>query len=241
MLGSRLLSIVCLLAIMPAYAGVTAERTRVIFNEGVRETSLLLANINDHPVITQVWVDDGDLDSIPDTAIAPVMPLPPVFQLAPRQQRTIRLLATGKDLPKDREALYWLNIYEVPPKPKPGEMQGDVQIAVTIRTQLKVFMRPKNLQPAVTEAPALIEFKLDKQNVVLKNPTPYYLTLPVLEFSRGADSIEVAGTMLAPFSSEDIALPTPLAGEGPATVNFQWLDDDGAPQQGESELKTPKE
>ncbi len=96
-------------------AGVTAERTRLVFVEGQREASLLLVNQNPYPVLVQAWVDDGALDGEPDTALAPFLPLPPVFRLEPGRQRSLRLLATGQAQARDRESLYWLNIYETPP------------------------------------------------------------------------------------------------------------------------------
>lgn len=84
---------------LDAQAGVTAERTRVVIAEGQREASLLLVNQNAYPVIVQAWIDDGDLDSTPQTARAPFMPLPPVFRLDPGKQRSLRLLRTGQALP----------------------------------------------------------------------------------------------------------------------------------------------
>ncbi|HEX7991187.1 MAG TPA: fimbria/pilus periplasmic chaperone, partial [Stenotrophomonas sp.] len=61
----HLLTTVLLLACGNAMAGVTAERTRVIFPQGQREVSLVLANQNDYPVMVQTWVDDGDPNSGP--------------------------------------------------------------------------------------------------------------------------------------------------------------------------------
>lgn len=136
-----------------AHAGVTAERTRVIFEQGKRETSLALVNQNSYPVIVQTWIDDGDLDSAPQTAQAPIMPLPPVFRLNPGQQRSLRLLHTGEKLPTDRESLYWLNLYEIPPQSNEPLAEGQSRLTVTLRTQMKVISRPHSLAKDAEEAP----------------------------------------------------------------------------------------
>ncbi len=127
-------------------AGVTAERTRLVFVEGQREASLLLVNQNPYPVLVQAWVDDGALDGEPDTALAPFLPLPPVFRLEPGRQRSLRLLATGQAQARDRESLYWLNIYEIPPQAT-AEAAGRPRLTVTLRTQMKVLYRPHGLHP----------------------------------------------------------------------------------------------
>ncbi|MBF3117189.1 fimbria/pilus periplasmic chaperone, partial [Pseudomonas aeruginosa] len=125
---------------------MTAERTRLVFVEGQREASLLLVNQNPYPVLVQAWVDDGALDGDPDTALAPFLPLPPVFRLEPGRQRSLRLLATGQAQARDRESLYWLNIYEIPPQAT-AEAAGRPRLTVTLRTQMKVLYRPHGLHP----------------------------------------------------------------------------------------------
>ena len=51
--------LIMFLAPLRVYAGLIASGTRVIYTEGTREISLMLANTNSWPVIVQSWVDDG--------------------------------------------------------------------------------------------------------------------------------------------------------------------------------------
>ena len=51
--------------ILPAQAGVMASRTRVIYEQGQTERSLMLANINPYPVVVQTWVNDGEDQQAP--------------------------------------------------------------------------------------------------------------------------------------------------------------------------------
>ncbi|MBO3277028.1 fimbrial biogenesis chaperone [Pseudomonas schmalbachii] len=229
-----LLGLLLVLAGQGAWAGVTAERTRVIVPEGVREVSLLLANVNEYPVVTQTWIDDGSLDSTPDKAVAPLMPLPAMFRMEPGERRSLRLLFTGGDLPADRESLFWLNIYEIPPKPKGPLPPESSRLTVTMRTQMKVFYRPKHLEPSSEEAISRLGFSLQqkagKPLLRINNPTPYHVTLVGLELRNGATSQSAAGDMLAPFSQLDVPLTEALPGKGTQVV-FSWIDDDGINQQ----------
>ncbi len=164
-------------------AGVTAERTRLVFVEGQREASLLLVNQNPYPVLVQAWVDDGALDGEPDTALAPFLPLPPVFRLEPGRQRSLRLLATGQAQARDRESLYWLNIYEIPPQAT-AEAAGRPRLTVTLRTQMKVLYRPHGLHPHAEDAAAELGFALRDETLRVDNPTPYFVSLAGLALSR---------------------------------------------------------
>src|SRR5204863_2939575 len=55
-----------------------------------------------------------------------------------------RLINSGAALPSDRESLFWLNIYEIPSTPN-GSMAESQLVTVTMRTQIKVFVRPRKL------------------------------------------------------------------------------------------------
>ncbi|MHA6205582.1 fimbrial biogenesis chaperone [Dyella soli] len=226
-----------------AQAGVTAERTRVIFPAGASETSLRLVNLNGYPVMVQTWIDNGALDSTPDKAVAPIMPLPPMFRMLPAEHQTLRLVFTGDALPADRESLYWLNIYEVPPSDS-GKMTSPEQprVLVTMRTQMKVFYRPKNLPVSPDQAVSQLRFGLRKdaagEQLHVDNPTPYYFTLTTVGLGNGPSPLAIPGGLVPPFAGLDLPVD-PRA--QPAAVNgkvrFVWLDDDGNAQTGQAQLQ----
>lgn len=225
-----------LLAGANAHAGVTAERTRVIFDEGQHEASLTLVNQNTYPVIVQTWIDDGNLESAPQTAQAPIMPLPPVFRLNPGQQRSLRLLHTGEKLPGDRELLYWLNLYEIPPQSAAPLAEGQSRLTVTLRTQMKVLFRPRTLSKGAEEAPQKLVFRRAGDQVQVENPTAYFITLTGAEVREGNASSLLPAELLPPFSQHMLtpsqALPT-VGNE----VRYVWVDDEGNSQQGKSTLR----
>jgi len=229
--GQRLLLLVAVLISTPANAGVTAERTRVIVHEGQRETSLALVNQSAYPVVVQTWIDNGDLAVTPDTASAPIMPLPPMFRLEPQQQRSVRLVTTGQVLAQDRESLYWLNVYEIPPRPNEVLEEGATRLTITLRTQLKVIYRPQGLSNKAELAPSHLVVRVQGRRVQLRNPTPFYISLSHAQIGEGERSIILDAPMLAPFSTQHQTAPA-TAPSG-ATFRFSWLDDEGNAQRGE--------
>lgn len=219
---------------LDAQAGVTAERTRVVIAEGQREASLLLVNQNAYPVIVQAWIDDGDLDSTPQSARAPFMPLPPLFRLDPGQQRSLRLLRTGQALPEDREALYWLNIYEIPPRPGESLAEGESRLTVTLRTQMKVIHRPRPLAKEAEEAPRQLRFWRQGEALSVENPTAYFISLAGAEQEDGTPLF--SAQLLAPFS-QHVQVPGQAPPDGKQTIRFHWLDDSGNLQQDRASLR----
>ncbi|WP_249604812.1 molecular chaperone [Chromobacterium sp. IRSSSOUMB001] len=226
------------------WAGLMAESTRVVFAAGSAEQSLQLVNTNPYPVVVQAWVDDGGLESGPDTASAAdaaVMPIPPIFRLNPQAQISLRLIATGVPLPADRESLFWLNLYEIPPRP--GDLPADAQtLTVTLRTQMKLFMRPAKLPSSAEQLPEQLRFALEQDadgpRLRIANPSPYYATFRSLEVvCAGGAAQPLTVDMLAPLARETLAMasPLPCAAEA-AEARFLLVDDDGNPVAGRAAL-----
>jgi P pilus assembly chaperone PapD len=88
------------LASGPAFAGVTAASTRVVFSAGATEQSLQLVNLNQYPVVVQTWVDDGRLDAVPEESTSPIITVPPIFRMNQGDQTSLRLINSGAPCPK---------------------------------------------------------------------------------------------------------------------------------------------
>lgn len=223
---------VLLLTCGSAIAGVTAERTRVIFPQGQREVSLVLANQNDYPVVVQTWVDDGSPDSGPDEAEAPIIPLPAMFQLAAGQRQSLRLLYVGPAPVEDRESLYWLNFLEIPPNGSSGQESDSTRLTVTMRTQMKVIYRPTALKAGAGQAAAKLAFRLEGARLFAVNPTPFFVTLSGLALCSGQPAAVAAEGLLAPYSDTPIVEAVPGCVRQDAEVQLNWIDDEGNSQPG---------
>lgn len=232
----QLFIVVLLMACGNAMAGVTAERTRVIFPQGQREVSLVLANQNDYPVMVQTWVDDGDPDSGPDEAEAPIIPLPAMFQLAAGQRQSLRLLYVGPAPPEDRESLYWLNLLEIPPNRMNGEEPDPTRLTVTMRTQMKLIYRPAALKAGAGQAAAKLKFRLEGGQLFAANTTPYYVTLSGMALCNGQPVAVANEGLLAPQSDTRIADFAPACVQQDPSLQFIWIDDEGNNQAGRATL-----
>ncbi|NBF10474.1 fimbrial biogenesis chaperone [Pseudomonas sp. Fl4BN1] len=242
LLAPLLLALGLLAPIGVALAGVTAEKTRVVFAANTTETSLQVMNQNPYPVVVQTWVDDGEPGSTPDTTQAPILPLPAIFRMEPGEQRNLRLIYTGEALPKDRESLFWLNLYEIPPRPNTPLPPDTTRLTVTLRTQMKVLVRPEHLPGSPDSLNQQLRFTLDNSAdsplLRIENPTPYFATLSEIQLKHGATRQAVPGTMIAPFAELALPLSQPERfTRGATTVEFSRVDDDGNLRPGSAPLK----
>lgn len=217
-----------------AAAGVTPETSRVIFSAGAVEQSLQIYNVNRYPVLVQAWVDDGRLDAVPQASKSPVVVLPPIFRMGAGDQLNLRLISAGTRLPTDRESVYWLNLYEMPATAKRPKPANDADLTVTMRTQIKVFMRPGKLPYSPTELHKRLVFSLhrtgDALALTVDNPTPYYATIGVVQVTLGERSQEHPVDMIAPFSRTTVKLDASTSAPGDsATLRYTLIGDDGNP------------
>ncbi len=217
--------------------------SRVVFPAGVTEQSLQLVNVNMYPVLVQAWVDDGDINAVPQQSTAPIIALPPIFRMGPSDRTSLRLINSGKALPTDRESLFWLNLHEIPPTK--SELPADGQtVTVTMRTQIKVFVRPEKLSIPVSQLPERLAFSIRKESgtlrLTIENPTPYFATINALVITVGDETQKVTVDMIAPQSHAELDLAMGHATQGAAaTIAFSLLDDDGNPILGERKTTIP--
>jgi len=193
---------------LPAQASVVIGGTRVIYDAKDKEVTLKFMNEGDRPALVQVWLDDGDDQSTPDTAKAPFVVAPPVFRLDPKKQQTTRIMFTGTALPTDRETLYWLNMLEIPPKT--GEVDANI-LQFAFRTRIKVFYRPSGLAGEALTAHERVRWSLVPRGsgLVLRadNPTPYHINFANVGLAVNGTAQEPEnGGMVAPFSQAEFTL-----------------------------------
>ncbi|NIJ69964.1 fimbria/pilus periplasmic chaperone [Xanthomonas sp. 60] len=192
----------------PAQASVVIGGTRVVYDSKDKEVSLKFMNEGERAALVQVWLDDGDDQSTPDTAKAPFVVAPPVFRLDPKKQQTTRIMFTGASLPTDRETLYWLNMLEIPPKI--GEADANI-LQFAFRTRIKVFYRPAGLSGDAVLAHEKLRWTLvsGPKGLVLRadNPTPYYVNFANVALSAGGEvKGGQGGGMVAPLSQAEFLL-----------------------------------
>lgn len=209
-----------------ANAAVVLGGTRVIVRENQRETSIPLQNTGNAPFVVQSWVDEGEGKNK-----TPFVVTPPLQRLDPGKENILRILRVPGALPTDREALFWLNVKEIPEKSKEENV---LQIAV--RTRIKLFYRPASLPGSAIDARTQLQWAVgaaEKGGAVLKvgNPTPYHITLSSMKVNGGQQ--EIRPQMVAPFG--EIALPlTAVKSPQEVQFNFTTINDYGSETQEET-------
>lgn len=206
-----------------ASASVVITGTRVIYPLTSANVTVRLQNDGSKPSLVQAWADEGDPNVAPDQSRAPFVVSPPVFRMEPHAGQSLRLTLTNKSLPADRESVYWLNVLDIPPKPSQA-VSNYLQMAV--RTRIKIFVRPGNLQPSVQEAANQLKWEAASGNqLVIHNPTPYYFSLNGVSNSGFSKSGSPLSSMVAPFSSLTVATRS-ISFSG-SSLNISYINDYG--------------
>lgn len=223
--------IACALALVAGGAGsanasVQINGTRVIYPADQREVSISMVNNSSAPVLLQSWVDEGNPKDNPETSKAPFILTPPMSRVDPGKGQTLRIMFTGSNLPQDRETVYWLNVLEIPTKPKAKENESNNYVQFAIRSRLKIFYRPKGLAGNAFDAVEKISWRVERDGkgyvAECSNPTPYFVSFGSLNF-KGVDvekSLEPKGGMCPPMGSEKF----PLKGNGDAANGKLTVD-----------------
>lgn len=210
-----LIAALCVASVAQAQAGVVIGGTRLIYDAGKKESSLTLSNPDKVPYLIQSWVDGKEGDNTK----APFIITPPIFRLDGGQNNILRVIATGGNLPSDRESLYWINIKSIPSAEK-----KDNTLQIAIKTRIKLIYRPRGLPGTLEQAAGALKWKRNGTSLQVSNASPYYLTFTNVKVN-GVLLKELA--MVAPHASTTLTLPPGAGG----TLNWQIINDFGGASQ----------
>lgn len=239
--GASLFLVLSILFSSVAYSGIMAEKTRLIFPEGINEQSLMIANTNKYPVLVQTWIDDGDVNNTPEKTNAAFIVLPAVFRMEPSEAKGLRILAKKQPLPSDRESLFWLNLYEIPPKTK-SSPSNQAELLVAMNTQLKIFYRPKALLNKDVNVSNNLEFSLQLKGTDFildcSNPTGYYASFSSMKLVINGKEYRAEpklDMMVPPKSKEQFTFKNTSLLKNGGKVNLEYLliDDNGVSNKSE--------
>lgn len=195
-----------------AYAAVSMDRTRVIFDGNQKSVSLNISNNNKQlPYLAQGWIENTDGQKIQ----SPLVVLPPVQRLEPGKSSQVKIeaLPAISTLPQDRESLFYFNLREIPPKSdKPNTLQ------IALQTRVKLFYRPKAIIPEKNGTPWQEKLTLEKQGdqFIVKNPTPYYVTIiNATANAKLTDGKNFTPVMVPPFGQDQLGVNVSALGSSP--------------------------
>lgn len=178
------------------HAGITINGTRVVYPADQREVSLSMINDGKETRLIQAWIDSGDANERPETSKTPSLITPPMARVDPGKGQTLRIMFTGADVPQDRETVFWMNILEIPPKPKAGTVGADNYMQLAVRSRMKLFYRPKGLpgspDNAVDQSSWSIQQKGQDYVAECTNNTPFNISFSDVTF-KGSTPVQAMG------------------------------------------------
>ncbi|NLS56144.1 fimbrial biogenesis chaperone [Hafnia alvei] len=147
--------------------GVVLSATRVVYDASNKETSVSIKNKNiDQYFLVQSWIDDNTGNKKVPFAITP-----PLFRLGADKLNMLRIVKTSGNLPDDKESVFYINVKAIPPVPDDSVTQNTLQVA--IKTRIKLFYRPKGLQGKPEDAYQQLQWSIQGNDLVVKNPSQY--------------------------------------------------------------------
>ena len=160
-----------------------------------------------------------------DKAAVPFAVTPPLYRLDPKNAVQLRVNRLSDTLPADRESVFYLNNLAIPPKKGEKNYQKAVQsgLQFAVNTRIKLFYRPAaiNDAAAVKAAPEKLTVTLSGKTIVVKNPTPWFVTMSQLVMNGKAIATN-KDTMIAPFG--ELSLPASVQH---GTFSYSTVDDRG--------------
>ncbi|CAB3754430.1 molecular chaperone EcpD [Burkholderia sp. MSh2] len=226
----------------PADASVVIGGTRVIYDAGESEVTLKLSNAGQTPALVQSWIDSGDVHGAPTGIKVPFIVTPPIARIDPSKAQTLRIVYTGEPMPADRESVFWLNVLEVPPKPKAEDADLN-RIQLAFRSRIKLFYRPGKLKGSSADAPAQLTWRLTraggKPAIEANNPTPFHVSLTMISVQAGERSaVFDDGGMVGPGETRAFPLKGDVPEAAGASVHYTTLNDYGGAVNGTAPLQS---
>ena len=173
--------------------GIVLGTTRVILDKDSK-TIQIINNGNTSYLIKSDLLESPDNNKKNNT----VMITPPLFKLAAHESRPIKLYK--KNSPEASvESLGYLAVLAIPALDKASEENKNT-VAVGLRNIIKVFIRPAALSEKKKDNDCFIEINQENEAIILKNNTPYFITLVTVTLNDDKKNLLSNTLMLSPLA-----------------------------------------
>jgi len=197
----------------PQPGGVGLSATRMVYLSSASQSSLSIRNSDKQaPFLIQSWIEDEQGKKSNDFVI-----IPPLFVLKPASENAIKIIFNGQPLPKDRESQYWITVKAIP---QSSEETHKNVLQFASASRIKLFYRPASLRDKPKDVAKQISGSLLNDRIILKNPTPYYITTIDLK----VDGKNVKSVMIPPKGQTQLEEHTP----GAHRFSYRTINDYGA-------------
>ncbi|MGA5657808.1 fimbrial biogenesis chaperone [Rahnella contaminans] len=200
-LKSVVISSLLMIMSQQALAAVSLNMTRVIFNNGSDQQTVQVNNSKqDGNFLIQSWI--SSLNDTPDPNISDnLIVTPPLFKLNADDKNKIKIMLLSQTwLPKDRESAFWLNVKSIPAL-SPDAVKSKSKLLIAVNTKIKIFVRPEGIgTPGKDIIAKGLSWHVDKNDVVIKNSTPYFVTIKNAQVGDKDITKEITKNMVSPLS-----------------------------------------
>ncbi|QXF32660.1 hypothetical protein CE143_05335 [Photorhabdus luminescens] len=176
-------------------AGISLNKTRVIFTQGARAQMLTVVNTTSQAWLVQVRITGDQAKTAPAFVVTP-----PLFRLEANSQNSLRILPTfnRSPFPVDRESLGYVQMNAIPAAHQMANEHTRDQASMSVGMRIKFFWRPQGLPMLPEEAYGQLRFQSQSDGVKACNPTPYFLSLDSLTLDGQALDLNRYPSMIAP-------------------------------------------
>lgn len=223
----------------PVGAATSLSSTRMVILQSEGRGAISVRNVDPAPALVQAWIDDGRTDLPPEQIDTPFQLVPPMARIEADASLPLQVLIVKSDqLPTDREALYWLNVVEIPREDRvsaAARSTDNSMLNVRVRSRIKMIYRPAALQGQPADGIRRMSWTLsaDGTTLTVGNPSPWMVNLAKVVVD-GTGEATLDNGVVPPLSTQVFKLPA--AQPGARQVAFQWIDDYGAANAANAEL-----
>lgn len=166
-LSVGVLSALSLVTASSAWAALSVDQSRYIFEGDKDALSIVVENASPKTYGGQTWIENiKEADTRPTFVVTP-----PFFKVAGNGKQVLRVIKALEQMPEDKESIYWVSLQEIPPLNKDGGL------SVALRTKVKLLYRPANLMKGRKGAESELSMKTLDGQTQLVNTTPYIFAI----------------------------------------------------------------
>lgn len=222
--------------IQELFNGITLKNTRVIYpHSATNGVTYSVTNNTTIPYLLQARIiswqdqqltktDSEHADETETEGSSTFIALPPLKRFESEETLTLRIRQKHNLLAQDRETLEVLSLTAIPAQADPKKLQSsDAQLSLAIQNNIKLFYRPAGLpEYNIDNVEKQLQFSRTKTALVIKNPTPFYVTFNSLRVGNAEMNLGNS-RMMAPFSESR----WPLDNNATDEVHWQLINDQG--------------
>ncbi|MES0689359.1 fimbrial biogenesis chaperone [Providencia stuartii] len=222
--------------------GITLSTTRVIYPHDAKNgVTYSVTNNTSSAYLLQALIlpwegqapnspeDEGkspSLTSDETQGIGSFIVLPPLQRFEPGETVTLRIRQKHNLLAQDKETIEVLSLTAIPAQADPKTLTNNnaAQLSMVLQNNLKLFYRPAGIPDyQIEKVEEQLQFSQTKTQLIVKNPTPFYVTFSSL--SLGGKAVDISNArMIAPFSEQYWPLDNRATNN---EVRWQLIDDKG--------------